>query len=142
TPLVTYYNLIDQSSEYPMMKVMGKIGYDTWTLGNHEFNYGLPTLNRIIKDAKANNINVLSANIYKDDNTNFVEPYYIKSFDVNGKTIKVGVIGMTTKTVPSWEDAAHYKGLKFNDLVDEAKKWVPKLRKEGADIVIVAAHSG
>ena len=36
-----YYNMIDKTSEYPMMKVMGAMGYDTWTLGNHEFNYGL-----------------------------------------------------------------------------------------------------
>lgn len=142
TPLVTYYNLIDTKSEYPMMKVMGEIGYDTWTLGNHEFNYGLDTLGRIIKDAKTNSIKVLSANIYKDDGSNFVEPYYIKDFKVNGNTVKVAVIGMTTKTVPSWEDPAHYKGLKFNDLVDEAKKWVPIVKDKGADVVILAAHSG
>lgn len=142
TPLVTYYNLIDTKSEYPMMKVMGEIGYDTWTLGNHEFNYGLDTLGRIIKDAKTNSIKVLSANIYKDDGSNFVEPYYIKDFKVNGNTVKVAVIGMTTKTVPSWEDPAHYKGLKFIDLVDEAKKWVPIVKDKGADVVILAAHSG
>lgn len=142
TPLVTYYNLIDTKSPYPMTKVMGAIGYDTWTLGNHEFNYGLDTLGRIINDAKANNIHVLSANTYKTDSSNFVEPYYIKDFTVGGKTVKVGVLGLTTKTVPSWEDPAHYAGLKFNDLVDEAKKWVPIIREKGADAVIVVAHSG
>lgn len=142
TPLVYYYNMLDQTAEYPMMKVMGAMGYDSWTLGNHEFNYGLPTLNRIMNDAKSEGINVLSANIYKADNTNFVGPYIMKTMSVNGRNFKVAVIGLTTKTVPSWEDAAHYSGLKFNDLVDEAKKWVPIVKGKGADVVIVTAHTG
>ena len=50
TPLVYYYNMIDKTSVYPISKVMGAMKYDTETLGNHEFNYGLDTLNRFIKD--------------------------------------------------------------------------------------------
>jgi len=142
TPLVYYYNMIDQAALYPMTAVMGAMKYDTWTLGNHEFNFGLDTLGRIVKDAKSQGINVLSGNIYKQDGTNFVNPYYIKSFDINGKTVKVGILGLTTKTVPSWEDPAHYAGLHFNDLVDEANKWVPIVKDNGADVVIVTAHSG
>lgn len=143
TPLVYYYNMIDTKAEYPMMKVMGAMKYDTWTLGNHEFNYGLDTLNRVIADAKKEGITVLSANTYNTkDNTSFVNPYYIKSFTVNGKIIKVGILGLTTKTIPSWEDPAHYAGLQFNDLVTEAKKWVPIVKAAGADVVIVSAHSG
>ncbi|MBC2581319.1 5'-nucleotidase C-terminal domain-containing protein [Clostridium sp. DJ247] len=142
TPLVNYYNMIDKTTPYPMAEVMKAMGYETETLGNHEFNFGLDTLNRIVSQYKQGNIHVLSANTYKTDGTNFVDPYYIKSFDVNGKTIKVGVLGLTTKTIPSWEDPAHYEGLHFNDLVDEAKKWVPIVKQAGADVVIVAAHSG
>jgi len=142
TPLSYYYDMIDQKSEYPLMKVMGAMGYDTWTLGNHEFNYGLTTLNRVIGDAKKENISVLSANTYNADNTNFVKPYIIKSFTAKGKTIKVGILGLTTKCIPSWEDPVHYEGLHFDDLVDEAKKWVPMVRAAGADVVIVSAHTG
>ena len=140
-PLVYYYNMLDTKTEYPMMKVMGAMKYDTWTLGNHEFNYGLTTLNRIIKDANTNKINVLSANIY-NGNTNFVKPYIIKSFNVNGVEKKVAILGLTTKNVPGWENPSNYAGLKFNDLVDEAKHWVPIIKAEGADYVIVTAHSG
>jgi 2',3'-cyclic-nucleotide 2'-phosphodiesterase/3'-nucleotidase len=143
TPLVYYYNMIDTSMEYPMMLAMGAMNYDTWTLGNHEFNYGLATLNRIMDDAKDEGIHILSANIYKTaDKSNFADPYYIKSFTINGRTIKVGILGLTTKCVPNWEDAAHYAGLQFNDLIDEAKIWVPKVKAAGADYVIVLVHSG
>ncbi|URZ04882.1 bifunctional metallophosphatase/5'-nucleotidase [Clostridium felsineum] len=142
TPLSYYYDKIDTTSEYPLMKAMGAMKYDTWTLGNHEFNYGLPTLNRVISDAKKENIKVLSANTYKDDNSNFVDPYYIKDFNINGKTVKVGILGLTTKCIPNWEDPSHYAGLHFNDLVDEAKLWVPKMKAQGANIILVAAHTG
>ncbi|MGH4137816.1 5'-nucleotidase C-terminal domain-containing protein [Clostridium sp.] len=142
TPLVYYYNMLDKTTKYPIAKVMGAMKYDSWTLGNHEFNYGLEALKRIKTDAKSEGIDMLSANTYKTDNKNFVEPYIIKSFVVGGKTIKVAILGLTTKTVPSWEDATHYAGLHFNDLVDEAKKWVPIVKAAGADVVIVSAHSG
>ncbi|WP_411680942.1 5'-nucleotidase C-terminal domain-containing protein [Clostridium thailandense] len=144
TPLSYYFDKIDTSSEYPMMKVMGAMKYDTWTLGNHEFNYGLTVLNRVIKDAQKEGINVLSANTYKTtDNSNFVKPYVVKTFKVNGKDVKVGVLGLTTKCIPNWENASNYSGLKFNDLVDEAKKWVPVLKdKEKVDIVVATIHSG
>lgn len=144
TPLSYYYDKVDTNSEYPMMKVMGAMKYDSWTLGNHEFNYGLEVLNRVIKDAQKENINVLSANTYKtSDNSNFVKPYITKTLNVNGKDIKVGILGLTTKCIPNWENPSNYNGLKFNDPVDEAKKWVPILRNdEKADLVIVTIHSG
>ncbi|MBU3197751.1 5'-nucleotidase C-terminal domain-containing protein [Clostridium estertheticum] len=142
TPLSYYYDMIDTASEYPMMKVMGAMGYDTWTLGNHEFNYGLTTLNRIIGDASKEKIAVLSANTYKSDDSNYVKPYIMKSFTVNGKTTKVAVLGLTTKTIASWEDPAHYTDLHFDDLVLEAQKWVPIIKAAGADVVIASIHSG
>ena len=67
----------------------------------------------------------------------------VKTFKVNGKDIKVGVLGLTTKCIPNWENASNYDGLKFNDLVDEAKKWVPVLRnKEKVDVLVATIHSG
>lgn len=142
TPLSYYYDILDTTSEYPMAKVMGAMKYDSWTLGNHEFNYGLDVLNRIIKDYKTEGVAVLGANIYKNDGTNFVDPYVIKSFNVNGKDVKVAVIGLENKCVPSWEDKKHYDGLQFKDLVDEADKRVKEVKNKGANIVIISAHSG
>lgn len=145
TPLSYYYDKMDTTSEYPLMKAMGLIGYDTWTLGNHEFNYGLDVLNRIIKDAQKENITVLSANTYNtSDHSNFVGSYVIKTFTTaNGNKVNVGILGMTTPAIPHWEDASHYAGLTFEkDLVSEAQKYVDKMKKDGADIVILTVHSG
>ena len=142
TPLSYYYDKLDTKSEYPLIKVMGAMKYDGWVLGNHEFNYGLDVLNRIIGDAKKEHIAVLSANTYRSDHSNFVVPYFIKTLDTPKGPIKVGVLGLTTKEIPSWEDVSHYEGLQFSDLVHQAGEWVPKMRTEGADIIIVAMHSG
>ncbi|MDR3542046.1 MAG: 5'-nucleotidase C-terminal domain-containing protein, partial [Desulfosporosinus sp.] len=143
TPLATYYATIDKSSPNPMLETMAHMKYDTWTLGNHEFNYGLDYLNKVIAEAKDGGMHVLSANTYKSDNTNFVDPYYIKSVtQANGDVIKVGILGLTTKCIPDWESPANYQDLHFNDLVDEANKWVPQVKAAGADIVIAVIHSG
>lgn len=125
------------------MKVMGAMKYDSWTLGNHEFNYGLATLLRIINDSHNENLPVLSANIYNKGGSNFVKPYITKTFNINGKDVKIGILGLTTKCIPNWENATNYAGLQFNDLVTEAQKWVPVLKNtEKCDYVIATIHSG
>ncbi|MFD1809819.1 metallophosphoesterase [Gemmobacter lanyuensis] len=35
---------LQQGCIHPAVRVMNRLGYDAATLGNHEFNYGLPTL--------------------------------------------------------------------------------------------------
>ncbi|WP_161486054.1 5'-nucleotidase C-terminal domain-containing protein [Desulfotomaculum copahuensis] len=143
SPLATYYATIDKTSPNPMIKTMAYMKYDTWTLGNHEFNYGLDMLNKVVDQAKTGGIHVLSANTYKSDGSNFVDPYYIKSVpELNGDVVKVGILGLTTKCIPDWESPDNYQGLHFNDLVDEAQKWVPQVKAAGADIVVAVIHSG
>ena len=63
TPFGTYKALIDpvaQGETHPMYKAFEMLGYDAETLGNHEFNYGLEFLDRMVKTARINIINALS----------------------------------------------------------------------------------
>ncbi len=140
TPLVAYYNsqILNGKTDftYPMIDVMNKMGYDSMTLGNHEFNFGLGLLDKVISDAK---FPVLAANIYKEDGTNYVKPYIIK--EVGG--VKVGILGLTTKEIPVWENPDNYKGLKFNDIVEEGTKWAKVLKDdEKVDFILAVIHSG
>lgn len=140
TPFAQYYldNFNSKTAakiEHPMMKIMNMMKYDAWTLGNHEFNYGLKVLDKIMGDAK---FPVLSANIYKADGANFVKPYIVK--EVNG--IKIGILGFTTTGVTTW-DKNNVKELQFKDIVEEGKKWVKILKDtEKVDAIVVSAHSG
>lgn len=125
----------DLSVKNPIIEVMGYIGYDSMTLGNHEFNFGLDTVEKIKKEAK---FPILSANIYNKDGSNFATPYTIK--DVNG--VKVGILGLTIPTVKTW-DASKVTSLEFKNMADEAKKYVRILKdKEKVDVIIISTHSG
>jgi 2',3'-cyclic-nucleotide 2'-phosphodiesterase (5'-nucleotidase family) len=120
---------------HPMMNVMNLMNYDAWVLGNHEFNFGLGTLQNVIADA---NFPVLSANIhYKNEDRLFVKPYTIKEVD----GIKVAILGLTTPNIPRW-DGDKVTALEFEDMSETAKKYIPEMKKKGADIIIALAHAG
>ncbi len=121
----------------PMMLVMNELQYDSMTLGNHEFNFGLPTLQKARSEAK---FPWLSANIL-DSTTKApaFAPYLIKEID----GVRVAILGITTVGIPHWEDARHIPGLEFQNPIEAARKWVAELReKQKVDVVIVAAHMG
>ena len=144
TPLAYYYARIAPITEggvHPMAKAMNLLGYDAAALGNHEFNYGLDTL-RTFEDQL--DFPLLGANAV-DPATGlpaFV-PYLIKSFRVGrGRKVKVGVLGLTNPGIAIWDKANVEGKMEFPGLVEQAKKFVPKLKAKGCDLVIISAHSG
>src|SRR6185436_17661730 len=57
--------------------------------------------------------------------------------------VRVGVLGLTTPGIPTWENRQNYKGVEFRETVSEAKKWVRVLRETGkCDVVVIAMHMG
>lgn len=146
TPLAYYYAKVEPITEtretHPIAKAMNAIGYDAVTLGNHEFNYGIPLLAKWVKQMKAP---VLAANAVSAKNGKpAYEPYIIKTMKVRGEEspIKVGVLGLTNPGSAIWDKANVEGQLKFLDLVETAKKYVPIMRNKGADVVLVTAHAG
>ncbi|WP_405147333.1 5'-nucleotidase C-terminal domain-containing protein [Sphaerisporangium sp. NBC_01403] len=145
TPLDYYYAKVEPITEtgqtHPMAKAMNAIGYDAVTLGNHEFNYGLPLLAKWVKQMKAP---VLGANaVSAKTGLPAYLPFIIKTMNVKGdKPVKVGVLGLTNPGIAIWDKANVEGKLKFLDLVASAKKWVPVIRGLGADVVLVTAHAG
>jgi 2',3'-cyclic-nucleotide 2'-phosphodiesterase/3'-nucleotidase len=135
TPLGYYYARIDQQSTHPMAVTMNALAYDAAALGNHEFNYGLDTLNRWKGEL---NFPLLSANIRRSDGGEAFQPYVIK--EVNG--VKIGILGMTTPAIPNWEKPENITGLRFDNPVEIAKKYVPQMRSAGADVIVISQHIG
>jgi 2',3'-cyclic-nucleotide 2'-phosphodiesterase/3'-nucleotidase len=137
SPLEYVHNRVNNGPPDPMMRAMSALGFDAMAVGNHEYNYGLTVLEKARKEAA---FPWLSANTYKaGTNETSYRPYLLK--EVNG--VRVGVLGLTTAGIPSWENAENYAGLEFREPVSEAKKWVSVLRgQERADVVIVAMHMG
>ena len=145
TPLDYYYAKVEPITEtgeiHPMAKAMNAIGYDAVTLGNHEFNYGLQTLATWTRQMNAP---VLGANAV-DARTGVPAylPFTMKSFPVHGRRpVRVGVLGLTNPGIAIWDKANVDGKLRFTDLVESARFWVPVMRRLGADVVLVSAHAG
>ncbi|MFS8083994.1 MAG: bifunctional metallophosphatase/5'-nucleotidase [Acidobacteriota bacterium] len=140
TPLEYFHNKRNNAPPDPMMLAMNALHYDSTTVGNHEYNFGLKVLEKARSEAK---FPWLSANTYntqvKGDPSNHYTPYIIK--EVNG--VRVGVLGLTTPGIPNWENVPNYAGLEFKETVSEAKKWVAVLREVGkVDVVVITMHMG
>lgn len=137
TPLEYVHNKMDNAPPDPMMLSMNALAFDAMAVGNHEYNFGLNVLNKARGEAR---FPWLSANTYKmGTNETAYQPYNVK--ELNG--VRVGVLGLTTAGIPSWENKENYAGLEFREPVAEARKWVAILRtKERVDLVVVAMHMG
>jgi 2',3'-cyclic-nucleotide 2'-phosphodiesterase/3'-nucleotidase len=136
---------------HPAYKVMNALGYDAANVGNHEFNYGLPFLLRAQRGAAFPYVN---ANIIQDEGgkagdppTHSFTPYVILERTVVDEAgaphkLKVGVIGFVPPQVMQW-DQQHLKGrVLARDIPQTARLLIPRLKAEGADLVVAIAHSG
>jgi 2',3'-cyclic-nucleotide 2'-phosphodiesterase/3'-nucleotidase len=146
TPLATYYAkqepITSTRETHPMARAMNVIDYDAVTLGNHEFNYGLPLLDLWIRQL---GFPALAANAV-DAQTGLPAylPFVVKkvSLGKGAPTLRVGILGLTNPGVAIWDRANVEGRLRFLDMVASAHKWVPIMRMFGADIVLVSAHGG
>ncbi len=135
----------DWADAHPVMKAMNEIGYDGAAVGNHDLNFGL--------DFAANSFRQLDCPIVL---TNFevlgggeddwFARYEILEHAVEiGATLvplKIGLLGFIPPQVMRW-DHGHLNGrVEVHDIVDSARKWTPKLKTSGADLIVALAHTG
>ena len=116
---------------HPMVAAMNAIGYDIWTTGNHEYNYGMDVLKKVMGQQKAK---VLTGNVYAPDGTPLADGYTI----IKKGTVKIGVIGMVTPNIIRW-DAKNLEGWKVTNPVDESRKIIDKI-KDQVDVLIGVMH--
>ncbi|WP_270941175.1 metallophosphoesterase [Romboutsia lituseburensis] len=156
-----YENNKQINREIPLAKDMKEIGYDAVVLGNHEFvAKDKSELSSIISDFNKKDIDVLSANTYNKDGSNYVKPYIIKKVKTPEGEVNLGILGLTIKEVGEskyWDeesgklvkakslelkDQPGFEDLYMNDLVEDAKKYVKDMKKDGADAIVAVAHTG
>lgn len=125
--------LFNKDDIHPMVLAMNEIGYDTWTLGNHEFNFGMQTLDKIMATSKAT---PLAGNVYKPDGTPLAAGYKI----VEKGGVKVGIVGMTNPNITKW-DAANLEGYRAESPIAEARKVVEQIKSQ-VDVLVAVIHVG
>ena len=136
---------LDSGEVHPAYKAMNLLNYDVANLGNHEFNYGLDFLSEAINDAKFPyvNANIVDAKSGK----NYFNPYVIKDYkfkDTDGQLhdIKVGYIGFVPPQIMVWDKKNLTGKVQVNDIKQTAEAFIPKMRAEGADVIVAIPHSG
>ena len=157
-----------KENTHPVYKAMNELQYDAANLGNHEFNYGLDYLDESLKGSE---FPYVSANVWKVDNSlekvsdaadecevriteEFYEtaehkynPYVIldrefKSSNGESYIVKVGVIGFTPPNIMGWDASLLKCNVMVSDIKKTAEHYVPKMKAEGADIIVAIPHSG
>jgi 2',3'-cyclic-nucleotide 2'-phosphodiesterase/3'-nucleotidase len=147
---VAYERGMNQGDTHPIVDAMNVLGYDCGTLGNHEFNYGVPYMDRVNAGAAfpvvcANFARSLGATPLED--ALHLPPYVVLErvlTDGAGEEhpVRVGVIGFVPPQIMTW-DRAHLEGqYAARDMLEAARAWVPRLREEGVDLVVALAHTG
>jgi len=141
TILSYYYNFIENDIENPIPALYEKMGYEAWTIGNHEVEQGNDVLLKIANEMSANGIAVLGANdVWEADNSKpYFSPYYVKEVD----GIRVGVLGLVTPGIPMWLADETHENHVYLDMVETAQKYVKILREvEKVDVLIGMFHAG
>lgn len=64
SPLGSYYAQVERVSPHPLAHALNALGYDAFTPGNHDFNFGLQVLQDFIGDLRCP---VLCANILRQN---------------------------------------------------------------------------
>ena len=116
---------------HPMIAAQNAIGYDIWVPGNHEYNYGMDTIKKVIGEQKAK---VLTGNVYSPEGTPLADGYTI----VQKMDVKIGIIGMVTPNITRW-DAVNLTGWNVTNPVDECRKIIDQI-KDQVDVLIGVMH--
>ena len=120
----------------PVIEAMNAMSYDSMTLGNHEFDWGVPDMLKMLSTAE---FPLLAQNVTGE---------YGKLLTGKGWTIlerggiRLGVIGVVTPDVPILESGREgVSALSFEDASKAVKKAISEIGDQ-ADIIMVSAHMG
>jgi len=129
-----YYALVDTAAAHPLATAMNDLGYAAMAVGNHEFTYGIPFLERIRREVS---FPLLAANI-SHDGTWWPGHTIIFEDDVS-----ILVVGTTTPFTSSLEAGTVGEDVEFHDQVERLTELIPSLREQyDPDVVCVLAHTG
>ena len=136
---------LSKGDVHPVYKAMNQLNYDVGNLGNHEFNYGLEFLTASLEGA---NFPYVNANVLDlKTGENLYTPYLIKKHtfkDTDGTEhqVNIGYIGFVPPQIMVWDKNNLEGKVKALDIKESAEKFIPKMKAEGADIIVAIPHSG
>ncbi len=126
-----------------MVDLLNRLGYDSWTLGNHDFDWGPEVLEASMA---ASNAAVLTGNLSRGGKASGsftgawekVRPWAMH--DVAG--FKIAIIGLVTPGLPFWLTPETLGGAEVTDPAAALAASVTEARGEGAEAIVVTGHMG
>lgn len=122
----------------PTVEFMNHLGYDAGTIGNHEFDWGPATLAALIHDAKRPIVCANLVEVATGAAPAGVKPYIIKQID----GVNVGITGVVTPSTPNMSFKQNVSPFRFENEVQTLKTLIPRMRRNGARVIIVLSHLG
>ena len=132
---------IQEGETQTIVKAYNEAGYEAAAVGNHELqDYPMDFFEKAVAGA---DFPFLAANIYMADNESehYVKPYTILDKQINGKNIKIGLVGFIPPQTMRWGKDNLEGNVVIKDIVPTAKEIIPEVREQ-SDIVVVLSHSG
>ncbi|WP_273124712.1 bifunctional metallophosphatase/5'-nucleotidase [Bacillus weihaiensis] len=126
----------------PTIEFLNSLHVDIGTLGNHEFDRGVPEMLRLIQsdpssDFRGSTTTYISANVLnKDTHSPLFPPYLVK--EINGK--KIGFIGVVTTETQDYVVPSHLNGLIITDEVEAINHAATEIVSQGVTTIVVLAH--
>jgi 5'-nucleotidase len=124
----------------PMVSLFNSLQLTAAAVGNHEFDFGVPTLKKRMTEAK---YPYLAANIQDKASGEPADfPNTLPRFMVTAGKLKVGIIGLSTIDTPKTTRATFVAPYAFENLKTATLREAEILRQEGAKVVVIVTHSG
>ncbi|GGA28003.1 bifunctional metallophosphatase/5'-nucleotidase [Dyella nitratireducens] len=149
--------------ELAIYKAMDAVGYDGGTIGNHEFNYGLPFLSQVTgtpmnvdggaaQHCAGPHYPLVLANVNSvRDGKPIFQPWTIvkrkiAAFTPDGSKLsvplKIAIIGFTPPPIMQWDKQNLQGKVTVTGVVEAAQKYMPEIQAQHPDLVIAILHGG
>lgn len=136
-PTNYYFNYIDTGRQNIVALMLNELDYDAAAVGNHDIEAGHPVYDKVKHEFR---FPWLAANAI---DTRTGEPYFQPYTVLECQGLKIAVLGMITPGIPKWLPRHLWEGIRFEDMVETARKWVPIIqKKEQPDLLIGLFHAG
>ncbi len=128
--------LADETQGSAVIQFMNAVGYDAMVIGNHEPDFTMATLQEQLQKAR---FTVLAANVTDSGSgLPIVQPALIR--EVAG--VRIGILGLAYPHTVFTTHPQNVAGVRFLPPGETARQWIPRLRREGVQVLIVLSHLG
>lgn len=136
-PTCYYFNYVRPDVTNIAADVVNYLGYDAQTIGNHDVETGHAVYDKWADEVKCP---VLGANVIRTDNG---KPYFSPYTIICKEGVRIAVLGLLTPAIPNWLTENLWQGMRFEEMVVSARRWVEYIQKnESPDVIIGLFHSG